>query len=146
MKCLWDIRWVTYLCGVKGQGAEGYGTAGEDRGLVCCEPALLAGGLGCCRLHVVPVSSRCHSDRCMAVINTLSDFFSSHPRFLILSLLPFCLSLRVPHCFLTLLHLPFHSLWTHIRDPRAKLLLLTVFLTPVKKQQQLKSQKKKKKI
>ncbi|KAG7244753.1 hypothetical protein INR49_029772 [Caranx melampygus] len=31
---------------VKGQGAEGYGTAGEDRGLVCCEPALLAGDEG----------------------------------------------------------------------------------------------------
>jgi len=32
--------------GVTGQGAGGYGMAGEEEGLVCCEPVLLVGGLG----------------------------------------------------------------------------------------------------
>lgn len=44
------------------------------------------------RLHVVPVSSRCHSDRCIAVINSLRLRLSA-----ILSLLPFCLCLSSVH-------------------------------------------------
>ena len=51
------------------------------------------------QLHVVPLSSRCHSDRCIAVINTLSDFLSL-TRFLILSFLP-SVFLLVPHWLLS---------------------------------------------
>ena len=93
-----EIRWVT-LCllpGVRGQGAGGYGTAGgrQRPGLLWTCPASRR-SRDVVELHVVPFSSRCHSDRCIAVINTLSDFFS-HPRFLILSLLPpVCLCLHV---------------------------------------------------